>query len=139
MNIGERLRLERKRLGMTQAQIAKAGDVTVQSQRMYEACKRPPNAKYLNLLADMGVDVQYLITGHKSVNQKSIYREPTDALNEVLTLQEDFGTFDAEQIKTLLGFAWTYQVDRDGLAEFIKSAYKVTGTSVTDKKGEKNE
>jgi transcriptional regulator with XRE-family HTH domain len=132
MSFGQRLREERKRLRLKQDEMAAAGEVTVQSQRMYEADKRPPSAKYLELLADVGVDTQYLFTGHRSVNREILYRQPADVLPVVVGLQDRFGRFDADQLKTLMEYAWTYQVGAEGLEEFVRSAYSFAGVSVPD-------
>lgn len=133
MGWGERLKSERARLGKTQEDVARLGGVTVQSQRMYESNKRPPNTKYLDLVSKAGFDTQYIVTGQRSVNHEVIYDEPTDALGVVLELQKDYGTFSAEQLKSLIGFAWQYQVSSDGLREFIETAYALSGAKKPNK------
>jgi transcriptional regulator with XRE-family HTH domain len=65
-NFGERLRSERERLGLTQAEFAKLSGVTGRSQRNYESSDRIPSAKYLEALGKAGVDVQFLISGEAS-------------------------------------------------------------------------
>jgi len=61
--IGERLRIERRRLGFTQAQVAAAAEVVELTQRNYESGKYAPPSDYLAVLAKLGVDVQFVITG----------------------------------------------------------------------------
>lgn len=58
-----RLRQERRRLRMSQAEFAVLGGVQSQAQLHYEKGSRRPNSDYLIAIAASGVDVQYLITG----------------------------------------------------------------------------
>ncbi len=58
-----RLRHERKRLGMNQTDFAAAGGVQQHAQVNYEKGARYPDAGYLVGIAELGVDVQYLLTG----------------------------------------------------------------------------
>lgn len=59
----ERLREERKKLGLNQAEFAALGGVTVDSQGNYERGLRKPDSAYLEAIAREGVDVAYLLTG----------------------------------------------------------------------------
>ena len=59
----ERLREERKKLGLNQADFAALGRVTVDSQGNYERGLRKPDSAYLEAIALEGVDVGYLLTG----------------------------------------------------------------------------
>lgn len=68
MAIGERLREERKRLKMTQAVFAQLGEIGVSSLKLYEGNEIEPGGIFLALIADEGVDVQYVITGNRSSN-----------------------------------------------------------------------
>ncbi|MBS0477187.1 MAG: helix-turn-helix transcriptional regulator [Proteobacteria bacterium] len=61
--IGERLQEERKNLGLSQAQFGEAGGVQKRAQINYEAGERSPDAAYLERIAAIGADVQYVITG----------------------------------------------------------------------------
>lgn len=60
-----RLREERERLGLSQAEFGERAGVTKQSQHMYEAGKRSPDSNYLTSVALQGVDVLYVITGRR--------------------------------------------------------------------------
>lgn len=57
---GKRLRAERIRLGMTQANFAEAVGVKRSSQYLYEMGRRQPDADYLRLAADLGADLDAL-------------------------------------------------------------------------------
>lgn len=63
MTIGERLKVERKRLKLTQPRFAELGGVTRDAQMNYEKGNRAPNSAYLAKVAESGVDVLYVITG----------------------------------------------------------------------------
>ncbi|WP_231886091.1 helix-turn-helix domain-containing protein [Bordetella ansorpii] len=65
-NFGERLREERQRLGMSQAEFGAAGGVLKQAQLKYEKGERTPDAAYLAAIAQAGADVQYLLTGSRA-------------------------------------------------------------------------
>lgn len=60
---GNRLRAERKRLGLNQTTLGAAGGVSKESQLNYENDSRSPDANYLTAIAAAGVDVTYLLTG----------------------------------------------------------------------------
>ncbi|WP_302979612.1 helix-turn-helix domain-containing protein [Bilophila wadsworthia] len=66
MSFGARLKSERKRLKMTQPQLAEFAGTTRQSQLRYEKDEQKPGAEYLEKIATVGIDVQYLLTGIRS-------------------------------------------------------------------------
>ena len=61
-----RLKEERQRLQLKQDGFAQMGHVSSGSQAGYEAGSRAPDAKYLALLENNGVDVLYLLSGEKA-------------------------------------------------------------------------
>lgn len=61
--LGIRLREERKRLGKTQAEFADAGGVGRLSQIQYENESTAPTTRYLSGIANIGVDLTYLLLG----------------------------------------------------------------------------
>lgn len=61
--ISERLRQERKRLKLTQEQVAEAGNVHRKAQGNYEGGTRAPDAVYLAGIAKLGIDIMYVVTG----------------------------------------------------------------------------
>lgn len=65
-NVGERLLEERKRLGLTQEQLAEASNRHKQTVLNYENGKRSPDAEYLGSLAGIGMDIGYVVTGRRS-------------------------------------------------------------------------
>lgn len=68
---GDRLRFERERLKLNQTQFAEAGGVKKNAQIRYEGNQRLPDAGYLQLVASIGVDVLFLITGQRNENTAS--------------------------------------------------------------------
>jgi len=65
LNIGERLKEERVRLGFNQAEFAAFAGVAKTSQFNYEKGDRSPDAAYLAAVAERGVDVLYVVTGER--------------------------------------------------------------------------
>lgn len=63
---GARIRAERARLRLTQAQVAVMGRVSKTTQVAYEADVHVPDADYICNLAHSGFDGVYLLTGLKS-------------------------------------------------------------------------
>jgi transcriptional regulator with XRE-family HTH domain len=71
MTIGERLREERERLNLTQPAMAEAAGTTKQTQHAHETNRTPPKASYLAAIAELGVDVAYVVTGARASNAAS--------------------------------------------------------------------
>lgn len=61
--IGARLQAERKRLDLTQDQMAALVGVSKRTLASYEGGTREPGAALLNLASGAGVDVLYVLTG----------------------------------------------------------------------------
>ncbi|WP_353888323.1 helix-turn-helix domain-containing protein [Pseudomonas alliivorans] len=66
MSLAERLRRERRILGLSQAQLAFLGGVQPNAQCNYENGSRCPRADYLMSLANVGMDVQFILMGVRS-------------------------------------------------------------------------
>lgn len=67
MSVGQRLRQERERLGLSQEALGQAGGVLKRSVIYYERDDRSPDAKFFAAVAEAGVDVAYVITGVRTV------------------------------------------------------------------------
>lgn len=65
MTIGDRLKEERSRLGLSQTDLGAAGGVGKTTQINYEKGSGSPDAKYLAAVAELGVDVLYVVTGER--------------------------------------------------------------------------
>lgn len=65
-HVGERLREERKKLGLTQQEFATLGGIATNAQAHYEAGERQPKAGYLIGIAASGVDILYVLLGTRT-------------------------------------------------------------------------
>lgn len=74
----KRLREERERLGMSQTALGEIGGVLEQAQIKYESGARKPDAGYLAAVAEVGIDVLYVITGARSSPGAEIGRESAE-------------------------------------------------------------
>lgn len=63
--LGDRLRLERNLLGMSQEEFGRSCGVVRETQGRYEDGTRSPNADYLLCAHRLGADVTFLITGER--------------------------------------------------------------------------
>jgi len=63
--IGDRLKAERERLGLSQTACGEIGGVKKLAQIKYEQGGSFPNAAYLSEAAAAGIDVLYVITGQR--------------------------------------------------------------------------
>lgn len=99
MNIGERLREERVRLGFNQADFAAIAGVAKTSQFNYEKGDRSPDAEYLAAVAEKGVDILYVVIGQRmSVAEPSLSTDEVEMVEHVRALDED----DKAAVKRLL-------------------------------------
>ena len=64
---GDRLKNERLRLKLTQAQLADAGGVGRHAQSCYERDITLPRADYLAAITLQGIDTVYIITGSRTL------------------------------------------------------------------------
>jgi transcriptional regulator with XRE-family HTH domain len=88
MNLSDRLRAERERIGLNQADLAAAGRVARRTQVNYETGERVPDAAYLEAISRTGIDVAYVLTGHRSEAHKRTQRERSSAGATVVPLAQ---------------------------------------------------
>jgi len=62
---GQRLRQERDRLGLSQADFAERGGVRRTTQHIYESDTRVPDLNYLERVREAGADLAYLVLGER--------------------------------------------------------------------------
>jgi transcriptional regulator with XRE-family HTH domain len=99
LNIGERLREERIRLGFNQADFAAFAGVAKTSQFNYEKGDRSPDAVYLAAVAEKGVDVLYVVIGQRMpVVEPTLSGEEVEMVEHVRSLDDD----DKEAVRRLL-------------------------------------
>ena len=76
---GSRLKEERNKVKLSQEVFGAIAGVSKQSQINYEKSERYPDLKYLQNIAELGCDVQYIITGISS--SSLISKEQTEILD----------------------------------------------------------
>lgn len=82
MTLGERIESERKRMKLTQEEVAAACGVVRRTQGLYEANHRHPDALYLQRADLLGFDIYFIVTG-KPARPGA---KGTDSLSEAKTL-----------------------------------------------------
>ena len=111
LDIGARLKEERRRLGMNQADFAALGDAGRASQFNYESGERSPDASYLAAIAEAGADIGYIVTGRHStpnVAQGQETGNPASSALEKIDRQLMERIFNMlEQAATKAGKRWT--------------------------------
>ena len=138
VSLGERLREERERLGMSQTQFGDLAQVTKKTQMLYEGDQRSPKADYLTAIASQGVDVQYVLTGNRSVPESQPLglpmTEPGPDLSPVLMYDIEAAagagrSFEGEPVKTTLYFS-SAELAEQGLDPAQVVGIKVRGDSM---------
>lgn len=138
VSLGERLREERERLGLSQTQFGDLAQVTKKTQMLYEGDQRSPKADYLTAIASQGVDVQYVLTGNRSVPASQPLglplTEPGPDLSPVLMYDIEAAagagrSFEGEPVKTTLYFS-SAELAEQGLDPVQVVGIKVRGDSM---------
>ena len=91
--VGARLRTERRRLGLSQADFAQLATVSRRTQASYEAGDGAPGADYLSALSHAGVDVLFVVTGRmqgRVAEEPQTWLEAADLSNEENLLLSSF-------------------------------------------------
>lgn len=106
MSFSVRLKEERKRLKITQKELAARLEITEQAQVAYEKNRLPQFANYLEKLADFGFDVGYIVTGQHGGVQLSadeaevlaLLRKAAPAVRETALMVLRTGTVISKQV-----------------------------------------
>lgn len=113
LNIGERLKEERVRLGFSQGDFAAIGGVAKTSQFNYEKGERSPDAAYLAAIAEQGADVLYIVTGERKPQlADSISAAEADLLSHYRQLPENDRSHTQRMVTALAEMAGRYEVKR---------------------------
>ncbi|NMY95614.1 helix-turn-helix domain-containing protein [Pseudomonas proteolytica] len=110
MNIGERLKEERVRLGFNQAEFAAFAGVAKTSQFNYEKGERSPDADYLAAVSAQGVDILYVVTGER---KRQAADSISDDASELLQVYEQVVDAD-RQILLRMASAFASTADSSG-------------------------
>jgi transcriptional regulator with XRE-family HTH domain len=104
MTIGDRLKLERERLGYSQSDFSARAQTTKKSQIDYEKNVTSPRANYLEAIATLGADIQFIVTGtrasmHDSEVMQSLLTKIAllDELEKVIVLNLASGLLEIRQ------------------------------------------
>lgn len=76
---GNRLKEQRKKLGLTQAEIAEKCGISMRMWGDYERDKYQPRSETLFLLAREGIDIDYVMTGMLS---EKTFKQPENSLTD---------------------------------------------------------
>ena len=110
--LGERLREERKRLGLSQADFGALGGVKANAQGKYESDERSPDATYLNGVMAAGVDVLYVLTGKRTpVTAEGLGPDESEVLNHYRALPESDRKTVRRMASALAETAWRNSTD----------------------------
>lgn len=71
-SIGERLKEERKRLGLSQTELCERTGITRKTLFSYETGERSPNVLFLSALFDHDFDVDYILKGEQDRMRPSL-------------------------------------------------------------------
>lgn len=113
LNIGERLKEERVRLGYNQADFAAIAGVAKTSQFNYEKGERSPDAAYLAAVAEKGVDVLYVVTGERKPQPAdSLTAAEAELLNHYRELPQADQAGAARMVTALAEMAGRYEVSK---------------------------
>lgn len=94
---GERLKAERKRIGLNQETFASIAGVSRRAYAEWETGNTSPNVVQLGAFADAGVDVLYIVTGHRQgqgIGESAVYQAVLEAV-DLLSLGKKL---DSEQL-----------------------------------------
>ncbi len=87
---GNRLREERNRLGLTQAELGQVAGIQRLAQSQYEAETRVPNIRYLSEIGAAGVDLHYILFGKSKAGNPLSETEIRSVEQEAFNLVEDY-------------------------------------------------
>lgn len=113
LNIGERLKEERVRLGYNQGDFAAIAGVAKTSQFNYEKGERSPDAAYLAAVAEKGVDVLYVVTGRRTPEAANSFNgDEIDLVEHYRQLPESDRHHTHKMVNALAEMAGRYDVNK---------------------------
>lgn len=113
MGIGERLKEERERIGLSQTEFAAKAGASKNSQYNYEKGERSPDAAYLAAADEMGVDVLYVVTGQRTPKpSSSLNSDESDLIEHYRQLPEGDRQHTHKMVNALAEMAGRYDVKK---------------------------
>lgn len=121
-NFYERLLEERKRLGLSQDQMAELGNVAKRTYCNYESGAREPMAGFFIAISESGADVLYILTGTRRGAVQYAQSQSQKYL-----VQEDSGTILTDRERALIENYRKIkdEKDRDAIERMVKLAADV--------------
>ncbi len=110
-DFSQRLKSERKALGLSQEALAEKCSISGRSQQNYESGQRSPDADYLAALASAGADINFILTGitadqlqRLNVKEERIAKSANSGLNfsDIVAEERLAGKREQTQAKALL-------------------------------------
>ncbi|EHP5887392.1 helix-turn-helix transcriptional regulator [Salmonella enterica] len=98
IHIGDRLREERERLGLSQDELAATASITRKTLYNYENGVRSPDAEALAVWNELGMDVYYVVTGMRLNNKESPYGTVNNADEAEMLAEYREGDDDARDV-----------------------------------------
>lgn len=130
--IGQRIAEERRRLGLSQADFAKAVGVSISTQKRYEIGDASPGTNYLLSARKIGVDLNYLLDVEARCDE--IVR---DAYRKQGAIQGDKLPCDPSELEEAISLVLEYGLLMD-VIEGLESALQSSGLSMTPAKKAKS-
>lgn len=113
MGIGERLKEERERIGLSQTEFAAKAGASKNSQYNYEKGERSPDAAYLAAADEMGVDVLYVVTGRRTPEATSSFNgDEIDLVEHYRQLPEGDRQHTHKMVNALAEVVGRYEVKK---------------------------
>lgn len=113
VGIGERLKEERERIGLSQTEFAAKAGASKNSQYNYEKGERSPDAAYLAAADEMGVDVLYVVTGRRTPEASSSFNgDEIDLVEHYRQLPEGDRQHTHKMVNALAEMAGRYGVKK---------------------------
>ena len=100
ISVGERLREERVRLGLSQDALAQLGGITRNTQGSYEKGERNPDSVYLTAVVKAGVDALYVLTARHTQRAVEGLSESEERLVQQFRMLSDY---DQKAVHRIVG------------------------------------
>ncbi len=89
-SIGERIKSERRRLGLSQDKFAEAGGIRRTTLYQYEHGDRRPSLDFLMKSTSVGLDLAYIIFGERNLRIAGAIHIEQEELNRILALVDQY-------------------------------------------------
>jgi transcriptional regulator with XRE-family HTH domain len=112
-HVGERIRLRRTELGLTQEQLAEALDVSYQQIQKYETgANRVSAGRMLEIARKLGVDVRYFFEGLSDADDPGLPLEHGGRQRSAIELVRKFGQIKDPEVRAAIAGLVKTIVDR---------------------------